>query len=199
MSRDDLDRAGGLFARLRSVFRPSVRYSVATIFAIGLIGGVVLLGGINGAMEYTNSLEFCISCHEMKDTVYQEYTKTIHYSNRTGVRVVCGDCHVPKAWTDKVLRKIGAVNDIYHTLMGTVDTPEKFEAHRLELAERVWATMTATNSRECRSCHSFEAMDPHKQTARAREKMGEAKDRGQTCIECHKGIAHKRPTVPRDD
>lgn len=199
MSRPGRHGASGLGARLRSFFQPSVRYSVAAILALGLIGGITALAGANGFMEYTSSLEFCISCHEMKDTVYQEYTKTIHYSNRTGVRVICADCHVPRPWLPKVWRKLWAVTDIYHTLRGTVDTPEKFEAHRKELAERVWATMTETNSRECRNCHSFEAMDPHKQTARAREKMGEAKDKGQTCIECHKGIAHQRPIVPRDD
>ncbi len=195
-SRSD-DSANGLRARLRAFFRPSARYSVAVIFAIGAIGGIIFWGGFNTAMEYTNTLEFCISCHEMKDTVYQEYTKSVHYSNPSGVRVVCSDCHVPKPWGAKVLRKIAATNDLYHMLAGTVDTPEKFEAKRGELAERVWASMMKSDSRECRNCHSFEAMNFHKQTPRAREKMEEAMKKGQTCIECHKGIAHKLP--PRDD
>jgi len=37
------------------------------------------------------------------------------------------------------------------------------------------------------------------QRRRSQEKMQPAMEQGQTCIECHQGIAHKRPRVPRDD
>jgi nitrate/TMAO reductase-like tetraheme cytochrome c subunit len=57
--------------------------------------------------------------------------------------------------------------------------------------------MKASDSRECRNCHTWEAMDPHKQTARAQEKMAEGQKEGKTCIDCHKGIAHSLPK--RDD
>src|SRR5579864_7111046 len=107
-------------------------------------------------MEYTNRLEFCISCHEMRDTVFAEYQKSVHYMNALGVRAICSDCHVPHDWTAKLIRKVQATNELNHKLVGTVSTPEKFEAHRLELARSVWATMTARNSQECRNCHSFE-------------------------------------------
>jgi cytochrome c-type protein NapC len=30
--------------------------------------------------------------------LYQEYKDTIHYSNRTGVRAICPDCHMPREW-----------------------------------------------------------------------------------------------------
>jgi nitrate/TMAO reductase-like tetraheme cytochrome c subunit len=40
-------------------------------------------------------------------------------------------------------------------------------------------------------------MDFHKQNPRAREKMELAAQKGETCIDCHKGVAHKLP--PRDD
>ncbi len=150
-------------------------------------------------MEKTNTLEFCISCHEMKSTVYQEYKKSAHYKNASGVKAICSDCHVPKEWGPKLMRKIQASNEVLHKLLGTIDTVEKFNEHRLVMAERVWADMKATDSRECRNCHSYEDMDFHKQTRRAAEKMKEAIDKGETCIECHKGIAHKLPETDDDD
>lgn len=155
------------------------------------VTGIIFWGGFNTAMEATNSLEFCISCHEMEQGVYKEYTQTIHYSNRTGVRAICSDCHVPKDWVHKIVRKVQASGEIYHKLMGTIDTPEKFEERRLYLANRVWSTMKSTDSRECRNCHSWEAMssDLQKSTAKRRHRKG-LKD-GETCIDCHKGIAHK--------
>jgi nitrate/TMAO reductase-like tetraheme cytochrome c subunit len=180
-------------------WRPTKRFAWGLILIVGGIGGIVFWGGFNTFMEHTNTLGFCISCHEMRDTVYQEYKESVHYSNASGVRAICSDCHVPKSWGAKLWRKIKASNELYHKVVGTIDTPEKFNAHRLELAERVWAQMESTDSRECRNCHSFEAMHWEKQQRRSSEKMQVAMQEGKTCIECHKGIAHKLPKKPRDD
>ena len=125
----------------------------------GVVAGIIFWGGFNTAMEATNELGFCISCHEMRDTVYQEYKTTIHFKNPAGVRAVCSDCHVPKDWTHKIIRKVQASNELWHKIIGTIDTPEKFQAHRAALAKDVWKTMKETDSRECRNCHSNEAMD----------------------------------------
>jgi len=159
--------------------------------AVLFIGGIIFWGGFNTAMEATNNLEFCISCHEMENNVYQEYKKTIHFTNRSGVRAGCPDCHVPKDWTHKMLRKIQASNEVWHKLLGTVSTPEKFDAHRLTMAKREWARMKASDSRECRNCHAFDQMNPEMQKQRARKQHQNAQADGQTCIDCHKGIAHK--------
>lgn len=176
------------------------RWGVGALLAVaaaGAVAGVVFWGGFNTAMEATNSMAFCISCHEMKDNVYQEYVTSPHYRNASGVRAICSDCHVPKEWGPKVWRKIQASNELYHHLRGTIDTPEKFEAKRAELAEHVWATMIANDSHECRNCHSWDAMDHQKQTPRGAEKMQAGRKEGKTCIECHKGVAHALPK--RDD
>lgn len=172
---------------------PSARYGFGAIFIAGGITGVIFWGGFNTYMEYTNTLEFCISCHEMDQTVYQEYKQSSHYMNAAGVRATCSDCHVPKEWTPKLIRKIKASNELFHKLLGSIDTPEKFEAKRMELAQHVWKSMKETNSRECRNCHSFESMDFHEQKSRAARKMQAGMKEGKTCIDCHKGIAHELP------
>ncbi|MEM7221821.1 MAG: NapC/NirT family cytochrome c [Pseudomonadota bacterium] len=159
----------------------------AAIFVIGILSW----GGFNTAMEETNTMDFCISCHEMHDNVYQEYKQTVHYQNRSGVRASCSDCHVPDPWIYKVARKIQATNELYHWALGTIDTPEKFEANRLTLAKHVWKAMKETDSRECRNCHSWGAMLEGKQKRRAWKQHQLARDEGQTCIDCHKGIAHR--------
>lgn len=157
-----------------------------------MIVGVIFWGGFNTAMEATNTLDFCISCHEMNDNVYQEYNKTIHYANRSGVRATCSDCHVPRDWTHKVIRKIQASGEVFHKVMGSVDTQEKFNEKRLTLAKRVWSTMKSTDSRECRNCHDFGSMYPENQKPRARKQHINAMENGNTCIDCHKGIAHNK-------
>jgi len=191
------DNNGGLIAFLR---RPSAKYSLLTLLVVGFISGILFWGGFNTAMEATNTLEFCISCHEMRDNVYVEYKETIHYKNRTGVRAVCSDCHVPKTWGYKMLRKIQASKEVYGKIMGTIDTREKFEAKRLELATHEWERMKKADSRECRNCHSFDGMNPEKQKLRAAKMHKIAQDDKKTCIDCHKGIAHHKPkNMPEDD
>jgi cytochrome c-type protein NapC len=182
----------------RALRRPSVKWSVLTLLLIGFFGGIIFWGGFNTGMEATNRLEFCISCHEMRDNVYQEYKQTIHYSNRTGVRAICSDCHVPHDWTPKIIRKIQASRELWGKLTGYVDTKEKFETHRMEMATREWARMKSVDSRECRNCHSFDAMSADKQRQSVYTKHMKAKADGQTCIDCHKGIAHHLPKEYRD-
>ena len=181
---------GGLGGRLRG--------AGLGLVALVFVAGILFWGGFNTAMEWTNREAFCISCHEMEENVYKEYRNTIHYSNRSGVRATCPDCHVPKDWTHKIIRKIQASNELYHHLLGTVDTPEKFNAKRLQLAQNEWNRMKKTDSRECRNCHNFEYFDYSIQGRRSTRMHQEGFGEGQTCIDCHKGIAHNLPAVDQD-
>lgn len=162
--------------------------------------GIIFWGGFNTVLEATNTEAFCTGCHEMREFVYQEYKETIHFKNRTGVRATCPDCHVPRPWIYKIARKIRASNEVLHKVMGTISTREKFEAHRLDLAKKVWSTMKSTDSRECRNCHAYEFMDLEKQDKSAQKKhtLDYIRESGKTCIDCHKGIAHKLPKGEED-
>ncbi len=164
--------------------------------------GVLFWGGFNTVLEASSTETFCISCHEMKDNVYEEYQQTIHYSNRTGVRATCPDCHVPKKWVPKMIRKMQAtVHEIPHWILGTIDTPEKFDKRRLYLAKRVWSSMERTDSRECRNCHELQHMDLSAQarTASRKHTLKRQIERGETCIDCHQGIAHTLPEGWEDE
>ncbi len=186
----------GVFNRLwDALSRSRGAFSIITLI-VASSAGMLFLVGFNTALEATNTMEFCISCHDMRDNVFQEYKETIHYSNSSGVRVSCADCHVPKNWIDKVVRKIEASKEVYGTMIGVIDTREKFEAKRHEMAVNVWRRMKTTDSLECRNCHSVEAMSKDEQSKRAwrRHKKGLAE--GKTCIDCHFGLAHDEPAGP---
>ena len=159
------------------------------------LSGIIFWGGFNWAMELTNTEAFCTGCHEMKENVFQEYRHTIHYANRSGVRATCPDCHVPKEWGPKIIRKIQASNELLHKVLGSIDTPEKFQDKRWKLAQVEWARMRANNSQECRNCHNFQFMDLTEQGRRAAATHPVAFGKGMTCIDCHKGIAHQLPPI----
>ncbi|MCJ8170839.1 NapC/NirT family cytochrome c [Atopomonas sediminilitoris] len=173
--------------------KPTARYSLGSLLAMGTAFGIIFWGGFNTVVEMTNTEQFCLSCHEMRDNVYPEYKETIHYNNRTGVRATCPDCHVPKDWTYKMVRKVQATKELWGKMTGSIDTREKFEAKRLDLARSEWARMKASDSRECRNCHGLAYMDTAKQKQRARKQHEMAREDNMTCIDCHKGIAHHKP------
>ena len=189
-----------MIKRIWSFLRsPTAKYSAGILLTVGVIAGIIFWGGFHTVVEATNTEGFCIGCHEMKDNVYEEYKETIHYSNRTGVRAICSDCHVPKTWIFKMIRKVQATNEVFHKILGTIDTPEKFNEHRLEMASRVWKVMKDTDSRECRNCHNFNSMNMDDQDKTARKKHLKSIEEGKTCIDCHQGIAHELPDDPNDD
>ncbi|MGI9305938.1 MAG: NapC/NirT family cytochrome c [Gammaproteobacteria bacterium] len=178
----------------RPLNRPAAHLSLGVLAGGGFIMGVLFWGGFNTALEWTNTEKFCVSCHEMRNNVYAELKRTIHYSNRSGVRATCPDCHVPHQWGDKIARKVKATKEVWGWVFGVVDTREKFEAHRLAMAEREWRRMENNDSLECRNCHDFQSMDftLQKPRAAAAHRLG-LEEEGKTCISCHKGIAHELP------
>jgi len=162
--------------------------------AAGFGAAIIFSGGLASFVQYSNTLNFCAySCHEMESTVFQEFKESTHFSSRSGVHPVCADCHVPHGnWIETLIYKAGASKElIAHFITHTVNTPEKFEAKRLELAKNVWAEMEANDSENCRKCHNVENWDLSLQKPRARGQHEEMAATGDTCIDCHKGIAHK--------
>ena len=147
--------------------RPSKHFSLGFLTLGGFAMGLIFWGGFNTAMEFTNTETFCTGCHEMRENVYEELQYTIHFSNRSGVRAKCSDCHVPHEWTDKIARKMQASKEVWGKIFGTINTREKFLAYRRTLAEHEWARLEANDSLECRNCHEFEYMDFTWQSQRA--------------------------------
>ena len=172
--------------------RPS-KAALGLILFLGFIGGLLFWGAFNTGMEATNTEAFCSGCHA---PIVAEIQETVHFSNRSGVRAICSDCHVPHNWTDKIIRKVQASKELFAFAIGTLDTQEKFEARRGYLAGREWKRMKENNSQECRNCHEFEFMDFSEQAPMSAQQHSISLAEGsQTCIDCHKGIAHKLPDM----
>jgi len=187
------DTVAGFWAQFS---RPARHLSLGFLTLGGFIAGIFFWGGFNTALEATNTETFCVSCHEMENNVFEELKTTIHYSNRSGVRATCPDCHVPHDWTDKMGRKMQASKEVWGKIFRTIDTREKFLDKRLELAQHEWARLKANDSLECRNCHDYDSMDLTRQASRAAFIHRNYLATGQaTCIDCHKGIAHRLPDM----
>jgi len=161
------------------------------VLAVIVAGGFAIAGA--AGLAWTNTETFCTGCHEMRDNVYKEFKGTPHDKNRSGVRAICSNCHVPHEPGPMLWRKVRATFEIWGHLTGVINTREKFEKHRYELATRVWTRMVKTDSLECRNCHKRDAMSKDKQSEKAQSRHAKADAEHITCIECHYGIAHTEP------
>jgi len=172
-----------------------VTLGVGVLVAGLVVSGVLMAAGAAG-LAWTNTEKFCIGCHEMRDNPYAEFKGTIHDTNRSGVRAVCSDCHVPREPVAMLKRKVAATFELWGKLTGVIDTKEKYDAHRYDMAKRVWRRMKTTDSLECRNCHKDGAMSAELQSERAQARHAKGKAEGLTCIDCHFGIAHGEPEGP---
>tara|TARA_R110002049_G_scaffold208811_14_gene379340 strand:- start:3365 stop:3925 length:561 start_codon:yes stop_codon:yes gene_type:complete len=182
---DDKPRKRWL-ARLR---KPSASLSVLSLVCIGIIVGIFGLLAFDTTMHATSTEEFCVSCHEM-DIPYAQLKTTPHYSNRTGVTATCSDCHLPKEFVPKMIRKVEAAREVWGTMTGIIDTPEKYAAHLPAMKAREIARMQANDSQECRNCHDMERMKPELQGKMAARFHKPERRKDKSCIDCHAGIAH---------
>ena len=183
---------GGFFAwlwrRPRRWFLLGIQAGALAAFIVG----VIFAGGVVGGLKLTETNAFCTSCHEMQPA-FQELTQSVHYSNEFGIRAGCGNCHVPPGFLPGLWRHVRAVTELYGHFSGELDTPAKYEAHRLELAQKFWAELKANDSAQCRSCHTPSAMALAKQPPMAADSHSSMAKSGMTCIDCHKGVAHTAP------
>jgi Nitrate/TMAO reductases, membrane-bound tetraheme cytochrome c subunit len=193
-ANSDAGKKPNFIVRLwRWFWRPAPATSLGVLVVLGFVAGAVFLGAFNWTFNYTNSEPFCLTCHSMRDYNLAELKSTVHYNNRSGMRATCTDCHIPKEFHNKVIRKIAAAKELWGHIVGTIDTPEKFAERRIVLARSEWTRMKNNDSQECRNCHDYNNMDFMSQEPRSAQIHADGIEKGQTCIDCHKGIAHKLP------
>ncbi|MDG6882331.1 Cytochrome c-type protein TorC [Phocoenobacter uteri] len=172
-------------------FKPS-KLGLGVLLVTGAIAGIIAWIVFNTVLEETSTEEFCVSCHSMEQPL-EELKEKAHFSNKFGVAATCADCHLPHKKIDKYLRKIEALKEIFAEMTGKYDEEGSFEKHRLEMAEREWARMSANGSQACKNCHRYDRMKFDEMKPAAREAMKAAAAKDQSCIDCHKGISHHLP------
>lgn len=189
---------GALKRFFRWLFSPSARLPVAVLLLIGLAVGATSVIGTQVMVHATGSVEFCGSaCHSMHTFTLPEYKESVHFSNRTGVRAGCSDCHIPHSYPAVLFYKAKAgIRDVYYEATGSIATKEKYEKERWRMANQVWAEFRENNSANCRTCHdplAFASQSNRAQRSHQKFFAGES-----TCIDCHQGVAHTAPEEPAE-
>jgi cytochrome c-type protein NapC len=174
------------------LWNPSARWPLVVLIVVGAVIGVAASGMFAVTMHMTGTDEFCSGCHQVD--IVPEWKQSVHYVNPAGLRAGCGDCHDPSDPIRLVLRKFQGLDELWNQILGTLATPEKFEANRLRMAQLEWTRMRADHSQNCQNCHSLQQMtDPANASLSTMHRTAIAN--GQACIDCHKGVAHTAPST----
>ena len=177
------------------LLKPSAKYSLLSILLVGIVVGSGIFITSAVMLESTASVEFCLSCHVMQKA-YDEYSQTIHASNRTGIIATCAECHLPPDYPKKLFVKASRITEVWGYITGVIGTPEKYEQNRLSMAQAVWDELKGDQSAPCRGCHDFSKMASQSQKEHAVKAHKRAQRTNTTCIVCHQGIAHNLPKQP---
>jgi nitrate/TMAO reductase-like tetraheme cytochrome c subunit len=186
-------RPGLLRRAWHGLRRPSARWSVFALLAVGVVVGSVAIVGTQVMVHATGTDQFCgTACHSMQ-WVAKEHQESLHGA-RTGMRATCHDCHIPREYPELLWYKAAAgTKDAIGEIRGVISTEEKFRAERLRMATQVWTEYRANDSRSCRGCHQFSQDVLAKQDEAVRPIHAPVLDGQATCIDCHKGVGHERP------
>ena len=188
----------GLLARAwRRLRRPSARWSVLALLFFGFVAGFAATVGTQLMVEATGTDAFCGgACHSMQ-WVAQEHRASMHGVNRTGVSATCHDCHIPHGYPELLWYKARAgIKDVIGEMRGVIANEDAFKKERMRMAQQVWAEYKANDSRNCRGCHMFtlEVIAKQKDFVQPLHKQAlESSASSATCIDCHKGVAHRAP------
>lgn len=168
------------------------------ILALGAGIGAAGLYATQWSLDATSTTSFCVSCHSM-DVPHQEWQNTPHFANAEGIQAGCADCHIPHEGVAYLKKKMtSGISDVIAEITGGIPDAETYEARRAEMAKEVWAEMEANDSRTCRSCHDTDHWDLYEQSTKAAEKHRSMAESGDTCISCHRGIAHFPPDLSEE-
>jgi len=184
-----------LFSKVKIVLLKSTRLSIFALISIGVFAGVSAVIGFETGMSMTNTDEFCSGCHLQPGATTETYHLSSHYRNKTGVRPMCADCHVPVEFGNKMWRKIIASRELLSHLMGNIDSTEKYLLNVSHMRNKEIARMKANDSQECRNCHKVSQWLTELQTAKAQEFHASMMKNSKTCIDCHQGLTHMSSMV----
>lgn len=178
---EETKKKKGLFYRLAWLLRKCF-----IIFVPGMVLAVIIFTAINAFLGPTSTVEFCGTlCHEM-DSSYESYKKSAHFTNNSGIRVKCTECHLPprdKYFTHLYERGKTGIKDAYKHAIGAEYNAEKLKKKVASHFE----------NKTCLHCHNNLLENPQNELVASIHKevlSPPAGKKAEKCIECHVDAGH---------
>ncbi|GIU03999.1 cytochrome c-type protein [Shewanella glacialipiscicola] len=176
----------------RALFKPSAKYSIIALLAVGIVVGVVGYFATQTTLHATSQDAFCMSCHS-QHSLKDEVMSSPHGNNRAGIVVQCQQCHIAQEPFQYLKKKIIVSKDVIGFLMiDNFNTQAWLDENRKEQAELARDYLRSIDSSTCQNCHNriYENQSENMSKMAVRmhsNNFKKAPEDRKTCIDCHKG------------
>ncbi len=137
------------------------------------IAGLVMALGLEEMDRFTNTDEFCTSCHLTQTYIAdtEAYKTSSHRTRSSGVIPGCADCHIPKGLIPATtIHVVKGFEDLLGEYTHDYDDPKVWKAERPRLAHAVRDWFLANDSVTCRECHVESAIKPKRKRGQRQHK-----------------------------
>jgi nitrate/TMAO reductase-like tetraheme cytochrome c subunit len=180
-------------------FRRRSRASFALLAAAFVVVGVVLVALADTVVVRSSSAQFCgTACHSMTWAA-DAYRQSPHYVNQVGVRVSCGQCHIPYDSSHatpvqyvKLLwfKADRGAKDFWYESRKTIATQQEWEERRPVLRATFENYLTSHNYITCRGCHVLDSFGGPRSQMKVVIHKDVINSEAVDCLQCHRNLGH---------
>lgn len=171
--------------------------------------GVLMVAVTDTTVIWSSSDQFCgTACHSMT-WASEAYRRGPHYVNQVGVRVSCGQCHIPYdssraspvEYVELLWFKADrGAKDFWNESRKTIATQEEWEKRRPLLRTTFENYLTSHNYITCRGCHTLDSFGGPRSQMKVMVHQDVIKAAAVNCLQCHRNLGHVYPQAePKND
>jgi len=177
-----------------------IAWVVLALLGLALVAlGVLVVAVTDTTVIWSSSDQFCgTACHSMTWAT-EAYKRGPHYVNRVGVRVSCGQCHIPydssRATPVEYVELLWfkadrGAKDFWNESRKTIATEEEWEKRRPLLRTTFENYLTSHNYITCRGCHTLDSFGGPRSQMKVMVHQDVIKAAAVNCLQCHRNLGH---------
>jgi nitrate/TMAO reductase-like tetraheme cytochrome c subunit len=173
--------------------------------SLGLLGltfivvGILLVALADTTVVWSSSNQFCgTACHSMT-WASEAYKRGPHYVNQIGVKVSCGQCHIPydssHATPVEYIKLLWfkadrGAKDFWNESHKTIATQDEWEKRRPVLRTTFENYLTSHHYITCRGCHMLDSFAGPRSQMKVLIHKDVINAGAVDCLQCHRNLGH---------
>jgi nitrate/TMAO reductase-like tetraheme cytochrome c subunit len=173
--------------------------SVCLLGLAFIVVRILLVALADMTVVWSSSNQFCgTACHSMI-WASEAYKRGPHYVNQVGVKVSCGQCHIPydssRATPMEYVKLLWfkaerGTKDFWNESHNNIATQEEWEKRRPLLRTRFGNYLTSHNYIACRGCHVLDSFGGPRSQMKVLVHRDVINAGAIDCLKCHRNLGH---------
>jgi nitrate/TMAO reductase-like tetraheme cytochrome c subunit len=173
--------------------------SVSLLGLAFIVLGILLVAVTDTTVVWSSSNQFCgTTCHSMT-WASESYKRGPHYVNHVGVKVSCGQCHIPydssRATPLEYVKLLWfkserGSKDFWNEFHNPIATQEEWEERGPLLRTTFENYLNSHNYITCRGCHALDSFGGPRSQMKLLVHRDVIKAGAVDCLRCHRNLGH---------